>query len=341
MSEPEMISTHIAGIEPSLKPAGATRTGMIVLAKMAVAAVIVFWLIRSNRLDLRAFAGVQGDAAAIALVVLGVLGVFVGQLLLALRLFLLLRRAEVRVSVARAIGVTLLGSLVGIALPGLVGGDVVRAVYLCADAVGRRANAVCTVLLDRVLGLYSLFLVGALAWVVLCCSTQVEARGPWLWTVPIIALAMTIALWLAGWTGWQTWPVVAPIWQRVPANLRNMVGVLQDCLGQPRLLVTTIGLSVLNHALVICTFVIAAVLLGNGLPWVLHFVLSPLAMTMNMVAITPGGVGLAEGAFSLLYESAGSRDGANLGLLGRLVQYATFALSGSGAILWVRMRASR
>ena len=44
-------------------------------------------------------------------------------------------------------------------------------------------------------------------------------------------------------------------------------------------------------------------------------------MVMNVIPITPGGVGVTESAFSYLYDAAGCAMGATIGILGRTIQY--------------------
>jgi glycosyltransferase 2 family protein len=339
MSEPESpVAATTAAEPPGASPARSLRTALILLAKVAVAVGLIYWLISTRRLDLRVFGQISWSIHAFGLAAVGVGAVFFGQWLLAVRLLLLLRHGKVPIGLSRIFGVTLVGSLFSVVLPGLVGGDIVRAVYLCGDAVGRKAVTVGTVILDRVIGLYSLFFAGALAWAVLMALPSLVTLPKTLWLLPLITAVMTAGFWVAGRTQWPRWAVFRPVWKRLPESLQDMVVVLQDCVGYPRLMLATVGLSVLNHLLVICTFLIAAALLGDVLPWPAHFVLSPLAMVMNMVALTPGGIGLTEGAFSLLYENAGSTNGANIAIFGRLIQYATFVTAGCGAILWVRLR---
>jgi uncharacterized membrane protein YbhN (UPF0104 family) len=47
-------------------------------------------------------------------------------------------------------------------------------------------------------------------------------------------------------------------------------------------------------------------------------------MAMNMVPITPGELGISESAFSLLFQIAGSANGATIGFRGRFIQYGVF-----------------
>ena len=308
------------------------------LLKTAVAAGLIYWLVQSKRLDVGAFLRIQITPAVVALIIAAVIGVFLGQLLLALRLRLLLKTANVDTTYSRVLGVTLIGSFFSAVLPGLVGGDVVRAVYLCSDAVGKRMSTVATVLVDRALGFYSLFLLGTIAWTVACCMGAVSLQNPTLWTAPAAALLMTVGLGLIGVRGYDRWAFMQAAWKRVPPNVQNLLRTLHECLSRPQLLLATIAVSLINHSLVIVTYLAAAIILGDTLPWSLHFVLSPLATVLNMVALTPGGIGLTEGAFSLLYAGAGSPYGASVGLIGRIIQYLSFALTGSIALLRIRLR---
>jgi uncharacterized membrane protein YbhN (UPF0104 family) len=309
------------------------------LLKTAIAAALIYWLVWSRRLDVEALRRIEFTPGIAGLVVLSLVGVFAGQLLLALRLRLLLKTAEVDVAYARVLGVTLIGSFFSVVLPGLVGGDVVRALYLCSDAVGKRANAVGTVIADRVVGFYSLFLLGAIAWAGSWLSGALASPHPALWAAPAMALGTTVGLALIAVPGYGRSALLVAAWNRIPAALQNLLWTLRRCLSRPGLLAFAVVLSLINHALVIVTYLVAAVILRDALPWSAHFVLSPLAMVLNMVAITPGGIGLAEGAFSFLYAGAGSPQGASIGLIGRILQYLSFLATGALALLGMRVHA--
>ena len=90
---------------------------------------------------------------------------------------------------------------------------------------------------------------------------------------------------------------------------------------QPRILISVLVLSVVGHALIVGTFACCAVAIHDTLPLAHHFVLDPLAMMLNAVPISPGGLGLAEGAFAFLFAGAGSPNGAIIGLMGRMLLY--------------------
>jgi glycosyltransferase 2 family protein len=310
--------------------------------KTLIAGALIYWLSATDRLDARAFAGIPISGQTVSLVGLGAAAVLVGQWLLAVRLQLLLASGGLTVPLGRILGLTMIGSFTGIALPGLVGGDVVKAAYLCGDAPGNRSHALAAVIVDRVIGLYSLFLVGMVALLAGWIGGVVSTWNPLLLVAPAAVVGLTVgaALVPVG-QSLLRFRLVLAIWEKVPRRLRNVSGAVGACMRQWGVLAATIGLSVVNHALVITTFAVAGLLLGDNRPLLLHFILSPLATVWNMVGLTPGGVGLTEGAFSFIYETyktQGSADGAAIGLLGRGIQYLTFIAGGGLALLIVRMR---
>ena len=217
------------------------------LLKTAIAAALIYWLIRSRRLDTQALLRIEFTPGVAGLILLSIVGVFLGQLLLALRLCLLLKTAEVDVTYRRVLGVTLIGSFFGAVLPGLVGGDVVRALYLCSDAVGKRANAVGTVIADRAVGFYSLFLLGAIAWAAAWCSGALAWHHPALWTAPGMALATTVGLALIAVPGYDKVALLHAAWSRTPAGLQNLLRTLKRCLTRPGLLAVAVGLSLVTR----------------------------------------------------------------------------------------------
>jgi glycosyltransferase 2 family protein len=307
--------------------------------KICIAAGLIYWLVRSDRLDFSSMARIDLNAANLQWIVLGALCVLVGQALMAVRLQLLLGCFKLHPSFSRVFGLTLIGSFCSVLLPGLVGGDAVRAVYLFRDAPGRRSQPTAAVIIDRVIGLYSLFLLGSLALAVARMNGMLKIWNPVLLIGPAIVLGMTLAVPVLAWDKLQHWPLFAWMLRRMPGKIRNLLLAMQVCLKRPGILLWAIGLSVANHALVISTFAVAGVLLGETIAPITHFVLSPLATVLNAAALTPGGIGLTEGAFSFLYQNVGIASGATIGLLGRFIQYVTFLLAGSLAFLFVRMRA--
>ena len=132
------------------------KKALIFVIKVGISVALIIWLIKQNRLDLSLFKSLNIDNNTILLLAIGALFVFCGILLLGWRLCLLLRFKGFSISYQKVVGITCAGSLIGVVLPGLVGGDVVKVVYLCNNVSERKMDALTSVLIDRFLGLYSL-----------------------------------------------------------------------------------------------------------------------------------------------------------------------------------------
>lgn len=302
------------------------------IVKLGLAALLVGWLLRSDRLDVTLLREIALGTKTIALVLAGVASVFAGLVLLALRLRALVRVQDLELSRGRAFGLTMIGAFFGSVLPGLVSGDAVKALYLCGDVAQARTRMVAAVLIDRILGLFSLFLLGSLALAIAIAAHLLPTGAQVLYVAPLVVLAM------AGGLALIDWRALDPLITRLPGPLNRMIAAIRQYLGRPRLLGGAILLSLANHALVIVTYLIAGELLQDGLSPMRHFVTDPLAMVMNVIPLTPGGIGITEGAFSFLFEQMGSQNGAAVGLVGRGIQYIAYVVGGSIALLAVRFR---
>jgi glycosyltransferase 2 family protein len=325
---------------PVQRSAGAALARKIVffVLKVGVAGGLIYWLIERGFLDFSLLETLRLDAATVTLALAAALCVAVGLLLLAWRFQLLLRFTQINVSYGRALGLTLIGSFFGAVLPGLVGGDVVKAVYACADAPGRRADAVAAVMIDRAIGLYALMLLGAAALGASLVAGMLPFENPVLWAAPLAILAGTFGMALMAWPRFRQLRLIQALFDRAPQKVQNLLKALTRYVKQPRVLVQAVGLSLANHALVVLSFfVVGQMLRLEDAPSAFtHFVLNPLAMAINAVALTPGGLGLTEGAFAGLFSLAGFQGGAMIGLMGRAVQYGVFAISGTAALMLIK-----
>lgn len=314
------------------------KKALLFTVKVGLSVVLIIWLINQNRLDFSLFANLNFNTSTVILLCSGAFFVLFGLLLLGWRLCLLLRFKGFSVRYKKFVGITFAGSLLGVVLPGLVGGDAMKAVYLCSNVSERRMDALTSVVIDRFLGLYSLLLLGTLAlfggWLV----DFMPFDSRLFLIAPIIVLLIGVGLCLFGWDMFFNARFVQLIFSVFPQIIKNFIVSLREYLSFPSLIIKVITLSIFNHAFVLFSYIIAAVLFNDNIPILSHFVINPLAMVMNAIPITPGGLGMAESIFAFLFQAAGSCNGAMVGLLGRFIQYVVFILSGSIALSLLKMR---
>ena len=138
------------------------RTVMLTLVKMTLVAGLLWWLAESGKLDFRQL-GLLWREPKVLLANVGVWGCAT-LLLGTLRWNLLLRGLDIVVPYFRTLRLQLIGFFFNTAMPGSVGGDIIKAVYIVREQKEcRRTSAMLTVLLDRVVGLAALFVLGGIA----------------------------------------------------------------------------------------------------------------------------------------------------------------------------------
>jgi uncharacterized membrane protein YbhN (UPF0104 family) len=216
-----------------------------------------------------------------------------------------------------------IGMFTNVFVPGLVGGDALRAIYL-----GRRhkrlGDAVASVFADRGTGLLGLFWLAAVAAAGLSASVPSTVRKP---TVVVGVLAFAV---------FATLPLLARLAERMPERIAVLAQTVEPYMRRPLSMVPAIFLSVLLQlALSVCQWLLA---LGLGIhaPLALFVLCVPIANVFASLPITFNGLGVRETFYLMLFAKAGlgHADAIALGLLwfaatalGNLTGVVAFALT--------------
>ncbi len=202
--------------------------------------------------------------------------------------------------------------------PGGVGGDLVKATMIAQEQPSRRATAVATVLLDRILGLLALFMIGACAawphW------HEIRENSEFMGVVWLLAggsFAGVIGLLL------MLSPAVTRhgVWQpftRLPVVGKGIGELIEDVQlyqSHKRVLFAALGLSVIGHFGTISSFYFSACAVAGTTfvpDYAAHLFFIPAAEFIGVVAPVPGGVGALEWAVNRFYVHAGAADGTGI-----------------------------
>lgn len=197
-----------------------------------------------------------------------------------------------------------IGMFTNVFVPGLVGGDALRAIYL-----GRRhrrlADAVASVIADRAIGLVALFWFAAVA-----------AAGPAV-RVPATVRGPTIAVGIISLIGFAALPLIGRLGTRMPARIANVTRTVQPYLSRPAALLPAAGLSVVLQLLLAVGQWILARGLGLSAPLGLFVLCVPIANVFASLPVTLNGLGVRETAYLMLFGTVGMAhaDAIALGLL--------------------------
>jgi glycosyltransferase 2 family protein len=209
------------------------------------------------------------------------------------RWYFLVRAMGIPFRLRDALRLGFLATLVNLAPMGIVGGDVLKALMLDRAHPGFRAKAVASVLIDRVVGLYVLFVVA---------SVGIVATGYYR-AVPDAAVHricwITISLTLVGTAGVAVllltpladhrWLTALERIPRVGPPLGQLLDALRMYRRNARVLLLAAGITVAVHCVAsLAIYAIARGLPGEVLPLREHFVVYPISAVGGVVPLPAG-----------------------------------------------------
>lgn len=311
--------------------------------KFALAAALIGWLVydASRKPEFSAILHQPKEyrwiGLASLLLFIAVLGTFV-------RWQLLVRALGFPFTVRDGIRLGFLGYLFNFIAPGGVGGDIFKAVSVARQFHGRKAQAVATVFVDRIIGLYAILLVAstAILWEGLATSELADVRRISVGTLLCTAIGgfMLAMMLIPGFTSGRLSRRLSglPKVGRVFAQLLDAVRMYRERM-------STIYLTLLISFGIHCCSVGCYYVLGKSFPGASpslgeHFVIVPLAMVVGALPITPNGLGTFELAVETLFpmmstEHVSGERGLIVSLVYRLI---TIGIALVGVVLYFLSR---
>jgi len=249
---------------------------------------------------------------------------FSGVVLAYFRWYLLVRAVGLSFRMRDAARLGLIGTLFNFVIPGAIGGDFVKAAFLCREQ-SKRAKPIASVIVDRIVGLIGLFLIagiaGSLGW------SRLEPPVRKLVTIAWVAAGVTTLL-----LGVAFLPLDRLRGKRsrkraelavVGESYRRHVGVV--ALG--------IVLGTVTHFLNVVAFFLVSEALFPVVPSLVdHLLIVPLVLFTTAVPLPFGALGVSEQVSFGLFRLA-SYSGGGVAMMGfRILQFGS-ALLGLGVYL--------
>lgn len=271
--------------------------------------------------------------------------VFMGLTLLlgAWRWHLVLRARHVEARPVRSFEISFVAHFFNALLLGSTGGDLMKAYYAAGDNPGHKAEAVVSVIVDRLVGLLSMLVFAAL---MMLPNLGLLVRNPGLGAVALVVLAMLAGLLLVAGLSFQSgvsriWPGARDWLRRLPkgATLERGIEAMRS-LGQQRgLLTRAFGLSMLLNLACVLQFWVLARGLGLEIRPVHLLVLVPMIICVAALPITPNGLGVRENLYVMALTVPQIQVPAAAALTLSLLAYAgSLFWSLVGGVVYIRIR---
>ncbi len=242
----------------------------------------------------------------------------------------LLHALHIKCSYADSIRLGFVGYVSSVFLPGSITGDVFKAGFIVKENPGNRVGALASILVDRLVGLYSLFLLAALVGLfnldTILNNANPEATKLKLAYYAICAFA---AAGLVGYGLFLVIPFQGKGYGARIARIRFIGRVLSKILiaftqyrRYPWAMVQAVVLGMLGHIGFVLSYYFASLALPGPGPtpsWQLHFLIIPFFMVFQAIPLTPGGnLGVGDLILGVLYTLVGGLE--LKGLLASLLQ---------------------
>ena len=276
--------------------------------KIAFALGLIYWLIRSDRLDFNSLSRLLQPLYLIpCLLCVGASLAFGVE-----RWRQFLKSQNIHIPFSQAFQLSLIGVFFNFAMPGGVGGDLVKGYYIAKASSQAKVKAAVTVLLDRLIGLLAMSLI---ALVILIGEWDFVSEHPQLKFVFSMVAAVTAASGLI-WSlifsrrlyrlGW-----IEKVLKILPksATLLRTYNSVTEYRHSKKVFFITLALSFAAQFSSILFFIFAGQALGYDVPLSTYLVVVPIAFMVQSIPLSPGGIGIGQTAsfflFNLFSEGTG------------------------------------
>jgi uncharacterized protein (TIRG00374 family) len=279
--------------------------------------LIISWLINTDLIATSVLSKINFEV-----VIFCTLLIFLQMLLSGYRIQCLLREYSIRVSLPRCIAYNSVGIFYSLFLPGGMSGDLVRGYYYwraCPES--NKSSLIGALFMDRFLGTVVMIVMGLLA-------------GTWL----MVALGLKYFIFVS-WLGFFL--LVVGYWlvmnfRRNPNDITNVyirrlytfIEKIDLKTYKASTIFWALALSFFAHLLSVLVLFSCSELMQSGLDFLTVLAVAPLGFLANALPLTPGGLGVGEKGFDVLFSLVGGAEGANSFLLARIFLFAPALLGG-------------
>jgi uncharacterized membrane protein YbhN (UPF0104 family) len=294
-----------------------TRTRLLEIVKWSFSIGVLVLLVRSGKLSLADIQTFLSNPRAAVICLLLIMTLYATAFV---RWRLLLRSQGIFLKYREVFQLGMLGQFFSTFIPGAVGGDLIKAVYVARRFPDRKMQTVSTILMDRIIGLMAMIVLGATAFLVgrerVLASPHpsaplVAGLG---WALVAGAVVVLLGLSLLPWIG-RSLPAEMPAsWKhRFPRLVRFEGLYLAAKAYQSRTssLWLGMGMSFFMHMLNVSVLFTVARSVFGAAPWgnvdaPLFILGSILGLASTAVPVAPMGLGVGQFAFAAIFQAMGA-----------------------------------
>lgn len=275
------------------------------LAKLLLSVGLIGWIVQRGGLDPKALKVALDPIAFLVLGGITFLQIWVNNM----RWLFLLKGQGFQTTMGKTLPLSLMGLFFNYAMPGSVGGDIIKGYYLAQDHPEQKLAAGVSVFMDRLIGFFIMVFSGSLAILVFYNHLKHDSRLVAIGTGTLLVTALFILLLVVSLSRRLRAPLRWTIkwFKEVPGYriLESIYHAMHAYRYRPKELWLALALSMVNQILLVIFFYFAASLLGEGqIPLSVFWFCVPIGLVAQAIPITPAGIGVGQAVFYFLFQAA-------------------------------------
>ncbi|MBK7963043.1 MAG: flippase-like domain-containing protein [Bdellovibrionales bacterium] len=270
--------------------------------KIGFAVGLIWWIVSTGKLDLEGLKKLLSPNFVLVGMSLVFLSIFAGSE----RWRRILVSQNLKLSSFEVLKLTFIGTFFNFAMPGGVGGDVIKAYYLASGRPKAKVAAVTSVAMDRILGLYSMI---SMALIVMLFDIQhvfkIHSLTNLFALICLLFFCSSAFLYLA----FSKAPPIKKFifWALTRLPLREKFIKLYESThlygSDPFLILHCLLLSFVAQTFSILVMIYAGESSGlESVPYSVYFLVAPLGFMATAIPISPAGLGVGQAAFYALFN---------------------------------------
>jgi len=320
---------------------------LITIVKYGVSLALLGWLFLKFASD-ASFSELTQQSKNWPFLALGLVAALAALSSTIVRWYLLVRTLGIPFRLRDAFRLGFLGYLMNFFTLGVVGGDLLKAVFLAREHPHKQAEAAAAVAIDRIIGLYALLVVAAtgMLWLVPQAAAGMTAgQANAMRTLQIAVVSLAAGGAAAGAFAMIPGVLTSPLWShagRIP-KVGNFITQLLKSLEIYRRKQKVLGVALLMSAAAhlisaASVYFTAKGLFHNAPSMIEHFAIVPLSMVAHALPL-PGGLGAFEYALTYLYTNLFPQVNQQQGFITALAyRLITLILAGVGMVFYLASR---
>lgn len=278
-----------------------SKKSALLLGKLVFAFALFWMLSKSSLFQLSLFNNLVQQPA---LTFCAILALLLMILLASWRLYILNNSQNISLSFFYTTASTYIGAAFNNILPGAVGGDLIRSLYLFKKIPSKRSYLLFSLLIDRVIGFVGLFVLMSAVFIVRAQSLSQEPKLFYIFLMFSLFCLGMLAVFCALVLASGKFEISLLLNKYFPQQKwAKLAGTFFDAIRHYKIkksaIIWSVLLSVLVQLIIVCCLKLIATIMG--IPTISmsdYIIAASITQVINLIPATPGGIGIGEVAFA-------------------------------------------